>query len=208
MELLQEVRRFSPAMVAAQATGDRFAEAVAVREFMRQVAPPPRNNGGERKGLLTMFFEKVVCGASECWYWIGALDGNGYGMCSPDCYGESRAHRAAWRLLVGEIPDGMDVLHECDVRSCVNPADLFLGTQAENVADMVAKGRNRPPVLLCGEENPGHRLTRTMVEELRAAYAAGGVSMKALGERFGVSPMTIQRAVARKTWRGGADADE
>lgn len=79
---------------------------------------------------------------SGCWIWLGGLvDPKGYGSFKFD--GESRAHRSAWALFHGPIPDGLHVLHRCDVPSCVNPAHLFLGTNNDNIADASAKGRLR-----------------------------------------------------------------
>ena len=77
--------------------------------------------------------------ASGCWLWV-SQSGEGYGHLRID--GKSRsAHHASYELHVGPIPDGMRVLHRCDNPRCINPEHLFLGTQADNVADMVAKGR-------------------------------------------------------------------
>lgn len=77
-----------------------------------------------------------------CWIWTGARNNSGYGS----LYYEKRyqlAHRVAWRLANGPIPDGLHILHSCDNRPCVNNVDhLFSGTRADNVADMIAKGRN------------------------------------------------------------------
>jgi len=81
-----------------------------------------------------------------CWPWAGPLDRKGYGVIF-HVGGQTgpnwSAHRAAWTLLVGPIPAGMHVLHTCDNPPCCNPAHLFLGTNDDNVADMVAKGRQR-----------------------------------------------------------------
>src|ERR1035437_9317920 len=75
-----------------------------------------------------------------CWIWTGHLRIDGYGMFVLDRK-PTRAHRASWELHVGPIPDKALVIHRCDVPACVNPAHLRLGTNDENMADMVAKGR-------------------------------------------------------------------
>ena len=82
---------------------------------------------------------------SECWLWHGARDPkNGYGNFGIEGGHNGRtekAHRAAWLLLVGPIPDGLFVLHKCDNPPCVNPAHLFLGTHQDNMDDKIEKGR-------------------------------------------------------------------
>lgn len=82
--------------------------------------------------------------AAECWPWNGARDPYGYGQFW-DHYQRRviQAPRVAWELARGPIPDGMKVLHTCDTPPCVNPAHLFLGTDADNVRDAIAKGRRR-----------------------------------------------------------------
>lgn len=92
---------------------------------------------------------------SGCWLWTKTTDRYGYGV-MPRTGTSRRAHRVAWELLRGPIPKGLCVCHRCDVTSCVNPAHLFLGTQADNVRDCVRKRRARGPAprAVCGHGHP------------------------------------------------------
>lgn len=136
--------------------------------------------------------------AGGCWLWTGWLGRGGYG--SFGFYGETRrekAHRAAYKLLVSDIPAGQSVLHRCDNPACVNPAHLFLGTHADNMADMRKKGRGRS---LPGEKSPVAKLTWADVAAIRDAHAAGAATCRELAARFNVSAANISSIIAGRTW--------
>lgn len=81
-----------------------------------------------------------------CWIWTAQLNGAGYGVFGIRQAGQSvpvRAHRLSYEAYLGPVPEGLFVLHRCDTRSCVNPAHLFVGTQRDNIQDMIAKGRSK-----------------------------------------------------------------
>lgn len=128
-----------------------------------------------------------------CTIWNGAHDPKGYGNFGHQ--GKTYpAHRMAWALAHGEIPDGVVVCHRCDNPACVNPAHLFLGTQADNMADMKAKGRSA-----LGQKNGQARLTKCDVMEIRRRVAAGQTHAEVAAD-YGVSTATIQLAATGRTW--------
>ena len=145
--------------------------------------------------VLDRFMPKVEK-TDTCWLWTACTDKLGYGRMY--ALGENRAHRISYRLFKGDIPEGMKVLHSCDVRNCVNPGHLRTGTQAENIRDAVERGRWRGGDVR-GERNPMARLTADAVAEIREAVAAGTPQI-AMARRFGVSPMAVSRVVRKESW--------
>lgn len=91
------------------------------------------------KPIEKRFWHKVDK-TGDCWLWLGHKSSKGYGGVQVDGLSK-KAHRVAYELVNGPIPEGLYACHTCDNPSCVNPAHIFLGTQHENMADMVAKGR-------------------------------------------------------------------
>lgn len=110
-----------------------------------------------RLSLASRFWKHVdKRGPDECWPWVSGVGGHGYGLIGLGGRkgGKEAAHRVSWRLHFGEIPSrggyhGGVIMHTCDNRRCVNPAHLRLGTQLDNIADMVAKRRHRPRGMRC-----------------------------------------------------------
>jgi len=135
----------------------------------------------------------------DCWEWRVARGAGGYGgICIK---GKNYiAHRVAWLLFRGEIPNGLLVLHKCDNRRCVNPDHLFLGTHLDNARDKIAKGRDRynPPR---GTKVNSAKLTEAEVLEIRQIHAAGEMGCRRLAKRFGVNKSTMCSILNGKTWK-------
>ena len=142
-----------------------------------------------------------------CWLWMGSLACRGYGHIefSVPVKRQMGPHKASWIIHFGEPSQGMCVLHKCDNRACVRPDHLFLGTLADNVQDMVQKGRHSR-----GVDQHNAKLTEDQVRAIRAEYKRGrpgnsvaGIqdgSLTYLAKKYGVSFYTIQSVINRRTW--------
>lgn len=131
-----------------------------------------------------------------CWLWMGDITSHGYGVARFGSEGNRKvgAHRRAYQFAVGSTPDGIDVCHRCDNRACVNPGHLFLGTRAENLGDMVRKGRSAR-----GEKHFRAKLTPEQVLQIRA-FTGDAKARMSLAASLGVSYATILDVQARRSW--------
>lgn len=134
-----------------------------------------------------------VAAIGPCVLWTGFLKPNGYGQ---RMVGGRviLAHRHAWALVHGD-PGALCVCHRCDVRACINVAHLFLGTHADNMADMHAKGR-RSHVGAKGERHGRAKLTDDQVREIRASLE----SQTVIARRLGVSQSNVSKIRSGKRW--------
>lgn len=124
-------------------------------------------------------------GPDACWPWTGRRTKDGYGQLLWQGKPQ-RVHRLAWMAAHGPIPPGLHVLHKCDNRPCRNEAHLWLGTNAENNADMMGKGR--------------HGTAKLTEADARAIRAATGMQ-KDIAKRFGVTQANVSCIRSGKTWR-------
>lgn len=192
---------------------------------------------------IARFWAKVDTsgGPDACWPWTGSRQGRGgYGIV--EWRGRpTRAHRLAYTLAVGTIPDGLYICHRCDVPACCNPIHLYAGTQFDNMRDCVERGRN---AVFCGDESPARRYPERLARgNANGSYthperrpygerngkhthpesrrfgsrnpksklseadipailleAEGGLSLRGIARRFGVSARTIGRIVRGEAW--------
>lgn len=150
----------------------------------------------QRIPFAVRFHAKVQTGQpDDCWPWTGAIGTHGYGVIGTEGSGTITSHRAAFLVANGYLPAGV-VMHSCDNRPCCNPGHLLDGTQAQNLADMVAKGRKGPGPR--GEQCRTAKLTAAQVIEIRRRWDAGERGFHAA---FHVTYDTIWKIGARKSWR-------
>lgn len=130
---------------------------------------------------------------NACWEWTGYSDKDGYGLWR--WQGKTRrVNRISYEIAHGSFDESLQVLHSCDTPRCLNPSHLFLGTQQDNMDDMIRKHRENPPR---GERNAQCKLTDTQVAEIRRKYAEGGVFQRELAAEFGVSASHVSGIVRR-----------
>jgi len=147
-----------------------------------------------RQTIGDRFWSKVKIGSpDDCWEWQGQTSKTGtYGV----VYVNGKMVKAHRFVMGLENGDPLCVLHRCDNRVCVNPAHLFLGTHADNNADMAAKGRQAR-----GERLPNSKLTDAKAEGIREMYATGCYLQREVAAFFGVHQSQVSRVVRSETWR-------
>ena len=141
--------------------------------------------------LADAFDARVFRIPGGCWAWTGQKAAKGYGAMFIGQGRVMRAHRFSWVLHHGTIPEGMNVCHRCDYRSCVNPEHLFLGTNADNNHDMARKGR-----VASREDNGQAKLTEQAIAHIRGS----GENQRAVARLFGVNQSTISRVRTGTHW--------
>lgn len=150
-------------------------------------------------------------GGDTCWEWIGSRIKRRSGALS---YGIATvgkrnrrvlAHRLAWLLSGRPLEPEQKVCHHCDNVACVRPDHLFVGTQADNLADMRAKGRGKLNRFPTGPAHPNAKVNETVVLSIRRLRSKG-LSLAKIAERHGLNPSTVHDIVRGKTWKHVAEA--
>lgn len=149
---------------------------------------------GTLEDKIRWMLNQVIEDERGCWLWprIAVL---GYGHLKAGGK-QWKAHRMMFSLVNGDIPTGLFACHRCDVKNCINPAHLFLGTALDNNRDCCAKGRHFSPP---GELHPNALLTESSVRMIRAHWEAGRTQIS-ISKEFGVSNGTVRAVVVRQTW--------
>jgi hypothetical protein len=141
-------------------------------------------------------FNRIQKAASGCWLYTGGISSSGYGIVSIKNR-SVHVHRLAYSLKCGPIPEATCVLHRCDIRRCINPDHLFLGSLADNNRDCMDKGRTADRR---GEKNTGAKFTPKRVARVRRAYGTGRFSQRTVGEMFGISQQQVSSIVRGQAW--------
>jgi len=131
---------------------------------------------------------------SGCWLWVGSVSDSGYGKFSIGNHVQVQAHRFSWELHNGDIPEGLFACHKCDVRCCVNPEHLFIGTQSDNLNDMVQKRRDNPAR---GERNARSRFTEEKIQAIRSDTRR----LRIIAAAYDISISWVTEIKAGRGWR-------
>jgi HNH endonuclease len=136
-------------------------------------------------------FNALVDMSGECWLWQGAPNGEGYGRIMIDSV-RYQAHRVAYTIARGPIPTGLLVCHTCDVRLCVNPDHLFIGTDEDNMRDRDSKLR---------QSKGSHRPHAKITEQQAVAIRADPRTHRSIANAYGLATCTVTQIKNRNAWR-------
>ena len=153
--------------------------------------------GRKKRSDMDIFISHVTPkGTDDCWLWEGCKWGKDYGSGWINGHKDG-AHRVAYQLFVGEIPDGLEVMHSCNTPMCVNPKHLSLGTHAQNMAQTAKRRKSMSPAR--GTRHGLAKLTDEKAEQARQ-LSRQGLSFKRIGVMLGVSGTSIRNVVRGVTW--------
>ena len=160
-----------------------------------------KRTGRTIKPALQRLVDNIKVTRRGCWEWQGCKNKQGYGhLLDSENNRTTTAHRYFYAQYLGTpIPAGFQVLHRCDNPACVYPKHLFLGTQQDNVDDMISKGRMTDKRV--GVDNYRAKLTEEQVLEIRASYIPMKTSLVELGKKYGVTAQSIKGIVSRRSWK-------
>lgn len=176
--------------------GLHFCSRNCLNDYRKNQTNPFQKPGPKSEPLVIRFWKRVVKTEHGCWLFQGRLD-KGYGHIKEN--GLIRlAHRYSWELHNGEIPDGLLVCHKCDIRNCVNPAHLFLGTHQDNNDDMWQKGRGKGEH--AGETHHSAKLRNSQIPQIRRLHSEGN-SYKDIALVAGVSAGSIGKIIRGERWK-------
>lgn len=148
--------------------------------------------------IIEYFYDRADVDGDDCWNWQLSCSQKGYGFFwHPKRKKLLLAHRFAYELVHGTIPEGKIICHHCDNPPCVNPTHLFIGTDYDNAHDKINKGRAPSHV---GVGNPRAKLTPNKVELIKDLYATTGASQTFLAKLFSVSQQTISAVIQEVNW--------
>ena len=147
--------------------------------------------GPTPKPIMQRFLSKVVK-TPTCWVWMGATNNNYGQLYDNKVKKHRRAHILAYELFIGPVPDGLNICHRCDVRSCVNPKHLFAASQGDNLKDMYGKKRR----------HGAKKLTWAKVKEIRRLRRLGRTTYS-IGQKFAIAHQTVSEICLGKYWRVG-----
>lgn len=143
------------------------------------------------------FMSNVCVAGDGCWVWVGRIHSRGYGGW---LYGRKhyRAHRFSYAVFNGAVPAGLVVMHKCDNPSCVNPEHLELGTQGQNMTDMMRKQRHKAAR---GSEQRSAKLTDTQVKGILTLVLKFGIPRAWIGKSLGMQQSSISQICSGRKWK-------